>query len=479
VSTDTSNEWPLSTLNLFNYAANSKFVGPRARTTRPKNWIGNPRIIQTKKRMRLGGGRRMRILVIGSGAREHAMLWKLSQSSSVSDLICAPGNGGTGQIATNIQVAINDLDGMLNAVKSHAIDLVVVGPEEPLSLGLADRLREAGIAVCGNSAAATTIESSKSFAKEIMAGAGIPTARSVAVHDVLQGMTALSDFEIPVVIKADGLAAGKGVVVAQSRDEARMVLNTFLEDGALGRAGSTVVIEECLFGQEISIHAFVDGASIYSLAPSCDHKRIFDNDEGPNTGGMGAFAPASIVDAELASVIRTTILEPLANAMTERGTPLQGALYPGLMLTSDGPKVIEFNARLGDPESQVVLPLLDADFAELCLAVATGKLAEFPAPKRVPGAALGVVLASGGYPGPILSGMPISGLDAVPSDVIVFHAGTKQSENGTVVTSGGRVLTVVGRGADLAEARERAYAGVLTISFNGAHYRRDIGVRGL
>lgn len=416
----------------------------------------------------------MRILVIGSGGREHALLWKLSQSPRCSALFCAPGNGGTAALAENLPVRANDVDGLVQAAADLRIDLVVVGPEEPLSLGLADRLRAAGLPVFGNSAAATRIESSKSFAKEVMAAAGIPTARSVVVQDLLVGLTVLGQFDLPVVIKADGLAAGKGVVVVENRDEARLVLTAFLEDRALGQAGATVVIEECLFGQEVSVHALVSGEAIVSLPTSCDHKRIGDGDTGPNTGGMGAFAPALSVSGETEERIRRTILEPLARELAARGTPLQGALYPGLMLTADGPKVIEFNARMGDPETQVMLPLLDADLADLLMTVATGTLAAHPRPTTVSGVAVGVVLASGGYPGPFLSGMPIFGLDRVPSDLLVFHAGTRKGDDGTLVTNGGRVLTVVGTEADVATASERAYAGVAEISFDAMHARTDI-----
>jgi phosphoribosylamine---glycine ligase len=416
----------------------------------------------------------MRILVVGAGGREHALLWKLSQSPRCGELYCAPGNGGTAKLAENLSVRSNDIDGLVQTALDHRIDLVVVGPEEPLSLGLADRLRARGVPVFGNSAAATRIESSKSFAKEVMAAAGIPTARSVVVQDLLVGLTALGQFDLPVVIKADGLAAGKGVVVALSRDEARYVLTAFLEDRALGQAGTTVVIEECLVGQEVSVHALVSGESIVALPTSCDHKRVNDGDKGPNTGGMGAFAPAQTVTAETEETIRRTILEPLAREMKTRGAPLQGALYPGLMLTAEGPMVIEFNARLGDPETQVMMPLLDADLADLLMAVASDALDAFPPPVAAPGAAVGVVLASGGYPGPFLSGIPISGLDRVPDDLLVFHSGTRVGDDGGLVTSGGRVMTVVGTGADVAIATGRAYAGVAEITFEGMHVRKDI-----
>lgn len=421
----------------------------------------------------------MRILVVGGGGREHALLWKLAQSPRVTSLICAPGNAGTSVLAENVAIRVNDIDGLAQLATERAVDLVIVGPEEPLALGLADRLRDAGIPVCGNSQAATMIESSKAFAKEVMASAGVPTARAVVVRELIDGIAALSTFTIPVVIKADGLAAGKGVVVAQSRDEARIVLTAFLEDQALGAAGATVVIEECLTGQEVSILAFVEGENVLMLSPSCDYKRAFDRDQGPNTGGMGVYAPTRALDAAQLDEVKRTIVEPIAREMVARGTPLQGALYPGLMMTPDGPKVLEFNARLGDPETQVVLPLLEGDLAEICLAVATGRLANVRAGVAAGTAAVGVVMASGGYPGPILAGMPISGLDTVPEDVLVFHAGTRTAPDGGVVTAGGRVLCVVGMGDDLAAARERAYAGVEAIRFEGAHYRRDIGSREL
>jgi phosphoribosylamine--glycine ligase len=417
--------------------------------------------------------------VVGGGGREHALLWKLAQSPKVSVLVCAPGNAGTSELAENLPIRVNDIDGLVRAASERRIDLVVVGPEEPLALGLADRLRDAGIPVCGNSRAATRIESSKAFAKEVMAAAGIPTARSVVVRELIDGIAALSDFDIPVVIKADGLAAGKGVVVAQSRDEARIVLTAFLEDQALGSAGSTVVIEECLTGQEVSVLALTDGTTVVPLVPSCDYKRAFDGDKGPNTGGMGAYAPTRALEAGAMDAVRRAILEPAVREMASRGEPLRGVLYAGLMMTADGPKVLEFNARLGDPETQVVLPLLDGDLAELCAAVANGTLGDVPPPAATGLAAVGVVLASGGYPGPIQAGLPIEGLELDPEDVLVFHAGTRRAEDGRVVTVGGRVLALVGVGSDLAAARERAYAGAERISFPEAHFRRDIGSREL
>jgi phosphoribosylamine--glycine ligase len=421
----------------------------------------------------------MRVMVVGSGAREHALLWKLAQSPRVAALLCASGNAGTAELAENLPVRATDVDAVVRVAVEQRADLVVVGPEEPLARGLVDRLQETGIRAFGPTQTAARIESSKSWAKEVMSGAGVPTARSAVARTLEEALAALGDFSLPVVIKADGLAAGKGVVVVDNRDEAFHVLTAFLEDRALGEAAATVVIEEFLTGQEVSLLALTDGAAIVTLAPACDYKRAFDRDRGPNTGGMGAYAPPPAVDAALLATIQTTILEPTVRAMADRGVPMRGVLYAGLMLTDEGPKVLEFNARFGDPETQVVLPLLDADLAELLSAVAGGSLADVPPLPVSDRAAVGVVLASGGYPAPYRTGLPIDGLEAVPDDLLVFHAGTRRDETGRVVTAGGRVLTVVGTGDDLAAARERAYAGVAAISFEEAHHRRDVAAREL
>jgi phosphoribosylamine--glycine ligase len=421
----------------------------------------------------------MRVLVVGSGAREHALLWKLAQSPRVAALLCAPGNAGTTELAENLPVRSTDVDAIVRVAEEQRADLVVVGPEEPLARGLVDRLQEVGIRAFGPTRAAARIESSKRWAKEVMTAAGVPTARAAVARTLEEGLAALSEFSLPVVIKADGLAAGKGVVVVGNRDEAFHVLTAFLEDRALGEAAATVVIEEFLKGQEVSVLALTDGTTIVPLAPACDYKRAYDRDRGPNTGGMGAYAPPPAVDAALLATIQTSILEPTVRAMADRGTPMQGVLYAGLMLTADGPKVLEFNARFGDPETQVVLPLVDGDLAEILAAVADGTLAHVPPLPPSDRAAVGVVLASGGYPAPYRTGLPIDGLEAVPDDLLVFHAGTRRDDAGRVVTAGGRVLTVVGVGSDLAAARERAYAGVAAISFEEAHHRRDVAAREL
>ncbi len=419
----------------------------------------------------------MRIMVVGGGAREHALLWKLAQSPRTAALFCAPGNAGTVELAENVPIRATDVEGIVGAAERRRIDLVVVGPEDPLAAGLADRLSAAGLRVCGPSAAAARIESSKTWAKELMMAAGVPTARAVAVRELGEGLRALSDFGLPVVVKADGLAAGKGVVIAHGRDEARRALSAFLQDRVLGQAGGTVLIEEYLTGQEVSVLALTDGTTILPLTPACDHKRLFDHDQGPNTGGIGAFAPTRTVDDALLAQIRAAVLEPTVRALAERGAPMRGVLYAGLMLTPDGPKVLEFNARFGDPEAQVILPLLDGDLTELLAAVADATLADVPVPRPPGRAAVGVVLASGGYPGPYQTELPIDGLDAVPADVLVFHAGTRRDDAGRVVTAGGRVLTVVGVGDDLTAARDRAYAGASALSFPDVHYRKDIALR--
>jgi len=420
-----------------------------------------------------------RVLVVGGGGREHALAWKLAQSPHVSEVFCAPGNPGTAEVGTNLPVSVSDIPGLVSAAREQRIDLVMVGPEKPLDLGLADALRMAGIPVCGHSRDATAIESSKAFAKAIMAEARIPTARSVIVSDTLTGETVLQNFSLPVVIKADGLAEGKGVVIAQSREEAEATLRAFLVDASLGAAGDSVLIEEYLTGLEVSAIALVDGETVVPVVLSCDHKPVFDGNQGPNTGGMGAYAPPPQVSPDTFETIVKTVLEPAARAMNERGTPLQGVLFAGIILTEKGPKVLEFNARFGDPETQVILPLLESDFAEAIHAVATGTLADLPPLEWRDGAAVSVVLTSGGYPGSYRKGLPIDGLETAPDDLLLFHAGTARDDQGRLVTAGGRVLNVVGLARDLAAARARAYAGVEAISFEGKHARSDIGSFGV
>jgi phosphoribosylamine---glycine ligase len=420
----------------------------------------------------------IRVLVVGAGGREHAITWKLARSKRVDSIICAPGNPGMAAIAECFPVQPIDLTGIRDLALREKVDLVVVGPEDPLAAGLADTLIEAGIPVAGPTAAAARIEASKSFAKEIMAAAGVPTARCTTVTNREDGVTAIREIagDGRVVVKADGLAAGKGVVVAKNADEAIATLDAFMVDRSMGEAGASVLVEECMEGPEVSILCLTDGITIYPLAPSCDYKRAYDNDEGPNTGGMGAYTPTRLVDDTMMEEIHRTILQPVIDEMARRGSPMQGVLYAGLMLTDEGPKVVEFNCRFGDPETQVVLPTMAGDLGVLLEAVANGNLADVE-PPDADGAAVGVILASGGYPGAYPKGVLISGLDRARDNVIVFQAGTDFGINGETVTSAGRVLTVVGTGDTIAEARFRAYAAADGIMFDGVMYREDIALR--
>ena len=424
----------------------------------------------------------LRVLVIGGGGREHAITWKLAQSPHVGELIAAPGNPGMATLAECVPIGVGELERMVGLARDRQVDLVVIGPEDPLAAGLADRLDAAGIPVFGHTAAAARIESSKGWSKEVMAAANIPTARAITAASLDEGRRAVDEIGGGggVVIKADGLAAGKGVIVTSSRDEADAALVAMLEGGAFGGAGSKVVIEERLEGPEVSILLLTDGTDWHLLPTSCDHKRAFDGDEGPNTGGMGVYTPTRLVDDAMRARIERDIVAPVIAELQRRGAPLRGVLYPGLMLTRDGPKVIEFNCRFGDPETQVVLPTTVGDLGQWAQAVAHGRLAATPAPVAT-GAAVGVALASGGYPGSYNTGFPIHGLDTVATDpnVLVFHAGTRRTDAGEIVTAGGRVLTVVGRGPDLAIARARAYAAVDEIHFEGRMLRSDIALREL
>jgi phosphoribosylamine--glycine ligase len=412
---------------------------------------------------------------VGNGAREHAIAWKLRQSPRVADLYVAPGNGGTGTVATNISLAANAVDAIPDWCVAQKIDLVVVGPEEPLALGLADRLTARRIRVFGPTRAAARIESSKSWAKEIMRRAGVPTAAHATFDDPVAAWDYARSHSYPLVVKADGLAAGKGVLIAKTPDEARAAINTALGDRAFGAAGQTILIEEFLEGEEVSLLAIVDGQRAAPLVPARDHKRVGEGDTGPNTGGMGAFAPTQLVSPEELARLRALVIDPVVATLAADGVHFRGALYAGLMLTSSGPKVVEYNCRLGDPETQVVLPLLAEDLAELLYGAANGNLS-IVQPATAPGYRCGVVIASGGYPGRYASGYEIHGLSDVDPDALVFHAGTATRE-GRIVTAGGRVLTVVGQGPTLSAARDHAYANASRIHFEGAFCRSDIGWR--
>ena len=424
----------------------------------------------------------MRVLVIGGGAREHVLCWAVSRSPLLTKLYCAPGNGGTATIAEN--VALDPLNGTACAewAAEQAIDLTIVGPENVLAEGIVEAFSARGLRIFGPSAAAARIESSKAFAKRLMVGAQIPTPRAEIFDNYDQAIQHLDRYEAegndyPLIIKADGLAAGKGVVKAENGDEARATLDDFMVRRILGDAGTTVLIEECLTGTELSLFSLCDGERIYPLAPACDYKRALDNDQGGNTGGMGAYSPPAFATPELLARIETAIVRPVVAALAAQGTPFRGLLYAGLMITDDGPQVIEFNARFGDPETQVVLPRLESDLLALCAAVADGALDRVPAPVWSDEAACGVVVASRGYPGAYAKGFPITGLDTLDPDMLVFHAGTAREPDGQIVTTGGRVLTLVARGATVSAARARVYANIERIRFEGARWRSDIAAR--
>lgn len=421
----------------------------------------------------------MHVLVVGGGGREHALCHVLARSPRLSRLSCAPGNAGTELLARNVPVAATDRRALIQYCEDEGVGLVVVGPEAPLVAGLADELQAEGFHVVGPSAAAARLEGSKAFAKAFMRRHGIPTAAH-AVYDAEHLAEAEAHARrgpFPLVLKADGLAAGKGVVVAQDADEAVRAVRAMLAEGAFGAAGRRVVVEDFLEGEEASLFVLTDGRDHVLLPPAQDHKRIGEGDTGPNTGGMGAYAPAPAMTPELLRAAEERIVVPTLHGMAEEGHPYRGVLYVGLMLTADGPQVVEYNCRLGDPEAQALLPLLATDAVELFDAIAQTQLRHVEVRFRA-GAAACVVLAAAGYPGEVARGHPIEGLDAVPDDVLVFHAGTARRD-GRVVTAGGRVLGVTGLGPDLRAALARAYAGVEAIRFEGMQVRRDIGWRGL
>jgi phosphoribosylamine--glycine ligase len=423
----------------------------------------------------------MRVLVLGSGAREHALAARLAAERDVGEIICAPGNPGIARIARTMPADLADLDALAELADREQIDFTVVGPELPLSLGVADRFAVGGRLLLGPTALAARLESSKAFAKAFMARHGIPTARfhtSDAVDDAL-AVVRSSEFGWPVVLKADGLAAGKGVVIAADRASAESGVAAAMGERRFGAAGERLVIEECLTGPEVSFFVVSDGTRAFPLGSAQDHKRVFDDDRGPNTGGMGAFAPSPLVDAALQTRIMHEIVNPVIAGMAAEGQPFRGFLYVGLMLTATGPKVIEFNVRLGDPEAQVILPLVDEPLLPILVAAATGELRQSMC-RLGRDRLVGIVLASRGYPETSESGRAIAGLDEAERmpGVTVYHAGTAR-RGGRLVTAGGRVLTVVGRGAEFSEAIARAYAGAAEISFDGMQYRKDIGRKAL
>lgn len=421
----------------------------------------------------------MKLLVIGGGGREHALCWKLAQSPRVSKLYCAPGNAGIADVAECVEINAEQIEALLKFARDEQIDLTVVGPEAPLCAGIVDLFRENGLRIFGPAKAAAQLEGSKVFTKRFLLKHGVPTAAAEVCGDAATARQFLAKAKFPVVIKADGLAAGKGVVIARTRKEADDAIRAMMEKKVFGRSGEQVLLEECLVGEEASILAWVDGKSFVTLPSSQDHKRVFDNDQGPNTGGMGAYSPAPVVTEEMLKRIETEIFAATMKGLAAEGIEYRGVLYAGIMVTAEGPKVIEFNVRFGDPETQAILPRLDFDLLDAIEAVTEGRLAAIKLPHKRE-ACVSVVLAAGGYPGDYKKGLPIRGLDdaAKLKNVVVFHAGTKQS-NGDVLTHGGRVLGVTALGADIKTAVKRAYEAVSKIQFEGVHYRKDIAARAL
>ena len=424
----------------------------------------------------------MKVLIVGSGGREHALAWRINQSPNLTRLWVAGGNAGTAALAESLDIRADDVEALVAAAREVAADLVVVGPEAPLALGLADRLTALGIPVFGPTQAAAQIEASKSFALDLMRDAGVPCPGYHVFTDQSSALDHLRAHQGPVVVKANGLAAGKGVLLCRDSEQGAAAVKECMSDRAFGEAGDTVVLEEYLSGPEVSVFAFCDGENLAPLVAACDYKRLEDGNHGPNTGGMGSFAQPDFWSPELASEVEQTIMKPVLRAMAERGAPYQGVLYAGLMLTGPDsnptPKVLEFNCRLGDPETQVVLPLLDSDPLELMLACALGNLDRVPVRWGTKNY-VGIVMVSGGYPGQYQTGFEILGLEKDgPEDTLVFHAGTKLGVGGLSsppLTAGGRVLTVVGGGETIEQATQRAYSRLEKISFQGARWRRDIG----
>ncbi len=418
----------------------------------------------------------MNILLIGSGGREHALAWQLAQSPSCAKLYAAPGNPGIELYAECVAIAVDDLDGLIAFVRAHGIDFVVVGPEAPLVAGLADRLRDIGIPAFGPSAAAARLEGSKGFTKDLCARAGIPTAAYVRCTSADEAHAVLEGFSIPVVIKADGLAAGKGVIIAETRADAEAAIADMF-DGAFGGAGAEVVIEEFMTGEEASFFALSDGTDVIAFGSAQDHKRVGDGDTGPNTGGMGAYSPAPVLTADLEAAVMDRIIRPTVRALAAEGTPYVGVLFAGLMLTDEGPKLIEYNCRFGDPECQVLMMRFRGDFAALLHAAATAALAAAERPAFAADYALTVVMAANGYPGTPEKGGAIRRIaDAEAGGVRVFHAGTARTD-GAIVAAGGRVLNVTATGKSVTEAQARAYAAVDRLDFASGFCRRDIGWR--
>ncbi|MFC2003312.1 phosphoribosylamine--glycine ligase [Chloroflexota bacterium] len=418
----------------------------------------------------------MKILVVGGGAREHTIVWKLAQSPKVKEIYVAPGNAGTAQIARNLNIKADDIERLAKTTQEKGVELVVVGPESPLADGIVDHFQGTGIPIFGATKAATEIESSKVFAKELMQKYNIPCARSTSFSNYTQAREYLQQQTPPIEVKADGLAAGKGVIVADSIPQALEALENIMKSRIFGAAGDRVIIEECLSGVEMSAFAFSDGRNVIPMVPACDYKPVYDGNQGPNTGGMGSYSPPHFYNSALSKTVMETIMVPTVQTMAQEKRPYRGVLYGGLMITTKEPKVLEFNARFGDPETQVTLPRLKTDLVDVILAVINGNLNQIDV-QWSEDACVGVVMASGGYPGSYKTGFPITGLDKLDKDILAFHAGTEiGSEPGQVLTSGGRVLTIAAMGKTIAEAREKVYHNIPRINFEGCHYRKDIAL---
>jgi phosphoribosylamine--glycine ligase len=421
----------------------------------------------------------VRVLVIGNGGREHTLVWKIAQSPLVEKIFCAPGNGGIQELAECVNVSASDIAGLTNFAEEEKIDLTIVGPEAPLAEGIADEFIRRSLRIFGPARAAAQVEASKVFAKGAMVKYCVPTADFIVFDDAQRALRHIRRRPIPMVVKADGLAAGKGVIVCRTRDDAEEAVRRIMIEKEFGASGDRVIIEDCLVGEEASLLAFTDGETVLPMDSAQDHKPVFDNDEGPNTGGMGAYSPAPVVTPEVYRRINDEILTPMIRGLRTEGIEYKGVLYAGLMITEDGPKVLEFNVRFGDPENQALMPRLENDLVEIMNAVVDGRLSEIEL-KWSTKAAVCVVMASGGYPGHYEKGKVINGLHSVDDNsVVVFHAGTKRLGDGRIVTDGGRVLGVTGLGDSIAEAIETTYAAVEKIHFDGAHYRKDIGAKAL
>jgi phosphoribosylamine---glycine ligase len=415
----------------------------------------------------------VKILVVGSGAREHTLVWKLAQSPKATEIYAAPGNAGMAKVAHLLDIKAEDNAGLLKAAKDLKIDLTVIGSEAPLANGIVDLFEKNGLMVFGPTQKATEIESSKVFSGALLAKHGIPSAKNAAFSDYAKASDYLKTQKPPIVIKADGLAEGKGVIIAESVEDAQKALEGMMKSKAFGASGERVVIQEYLTGREMSFFVFTDGKTVAPTVPACDYKRIYDGDKGPNTGGMGSYTPPPFFNDVMGNIIMKTIMQPTILALADEGRTYKGTLYGGLMITNNVPRVIEFNARLGDPETQVVLPRLKTDLMEIMLAVIENRLDKIKI-EFDDNACVGVVMASGGYPGSYKTGYPISGLDDLDKDIMVFHARTKAGGKGDILTGGGRVLTVVAKGKDLEEARKKVYNNIGRIKFEGAYYRKDI-----